>query len=279
MASVTALKLRFVLTPLRPRAFAPWRVYQAPVMSCAPARVARRSLRVAPSHPPGIHGVCVTAAPSPHCRTRGHDAGAVGSDQQGNSIRPEPRRGGQNYGNKIMNEVIRGYWENAYLNDDFICVETWSGYRGGHRGDPKGKQNFVAPDASDEALGAAVLDALAHSRWVLGAPRDGFVDPPGLEYDMELYDYKQTAEQYIQWIKNLMERYSYKTKRALFKDLENCRIAVKGGVMKITPMRHTKLEQWEGLGPNDEGSIEIPADSTPVEIGSAVRLAFSRCVG
>jgi hypothetical protein len=37
------------------------------------------------------------------------------------------------------------------------------------------------------------------------------------------------------------------------------------------------LEQWEGLGPNDAGAVEIPADSTPAEIGAALRLAFTRC--
>src|SRR6266481_6670875 len=123
-----------------------------------------------------------------------------------------------------MNDVIRGTWVNACFNGDFICVETNSGYRGGMHVDPKGAQHLLTPDASDESLGVAVLDALARSRWVLGAPRDGSTYAPDVEFDSDLYDYKQTAERYASWIKALMERYGYKTKRALFKHMMYCYI-------------------------------------------------------
>lgn len=176
-----------------------------------------------------------------------------------------------------MSEVTRGRWANAYRKGDFLFIETWSGYRGGDRRDHRGKQNFLAPDAVDAVAGEAVLDALAHSRWVLPVRDNDGTDPEGVEFDLDLYDYKQSAERYEIWIKTLMERYGYKTKRALFKDLENCQISVKDGVMKIVPLQHTKLEQWEGLGPNDAGAVEISADSSPTEIGAALRLAFTRC--
>lgn len=176
-----------------------------------------------------------------------------------------------------MSEVTRGRWANAYRNGDFLLIETWSGYRGVDSRDHKGTQNFLAPDAVDAAAGEAVLDALAHSRWVLPVRKNDSIYPAGVEFDLDLYDYKLNAERYAAWTKALMDRYGYKTKRALFKDMENCDIAVKNGVMKIRPLRHTKLEQWEGLGPNDAGAVEIPADSTPAEIGAALRLAFTRC--
>lgn len=176
-----------------------------------------------------------------------------------------------------MSEVTRGRWANAYRNGDFLSIETWSGYRGMDRRDHKGKQNFLVPDAVDAVAGEAVLDALAHSRWVLGVPREGSTYPAGVEFDSDLYDYKLNIEQYTAWTKALMDRYGYKTKRALFKDMENCHIAVKDGIMKIVPLRHTKLEQWEGLGPNDAGAVEISADGSPAEIGAALRLAFARC--
>lgn len=178
-----------------------------------------------------------------------------------------------------MNEIIRGNWAEAICNGDFVCVETWAGYRGAHRRDPKGRQNFVTPDASDEDLGVAVLDALAHSRFVLGVPRADVWTHPEVEFDSDLYDYKKSAESYQTWIKSLMERFGFKTKRALFKDMESCAIESIGGVIKIVPKRHVKLEAWEGLGPNNAGAIEIPANSSPTEIGAALRLAFSRCTG
>jgi hypothetical protein len=65
-----------------------------------------------------------------------------------------------------MNDVVRGRWAGAFDNADFLCVETYSGYRGGVR-DHKGKQHLLGPDVSDEILGAALLDAMAHSRFYL----------------------------------------------------------------------------------------------------------------
>lgn len=177
-----------------------------------------------------------------------------------------------------MNEVVRGWWAIAYANTDFVCVETCSGYRGAVT-DSKGKQLLMKPDAGNEELGLAVMDAFSKSRWVLGIPREGSVYPPGLEFDADLYDYKKNIERYAQWVKALMTRYNYKTKRALFKDLQNCGIESKNGLIKITPMRRSGAEGWEGLGKGTEGIVEIPATSTPTEIGTALRLAFSRCTG
>ena len=51
---VAALKLRLVAAPLRAQPFAPWRVYQTPVMSCAPSPCACGMAR-APSHTLSSH--------------------------------------------------------------------------------------------------------------------------------------------------------------------------------------------------------------------------------
>lgn len=176
-----------------------------------------------------------------------------------------------------MSEIIRGHWAQAICNDDFICVETYSGYRGGHSRDPKGKQNFLTPSSSDELLGAAVLDAIVHSRFVLGAPREGSVYPPDVEFDMELYDYKLSAERHTAWTKDLMTRFDYKTKRSLFQKMRNCFIESKSGSITIKPSCHQKLEQWGRESADEFEDVVVSADSTPAEIGSALRLAFSRC--
>lgn len=177
----------------------------------------------------------------------------------------------------MMNEVVRGWWGSALCNAEFICIETYSGYRSSDSRDYRGKQIFLMTDVSDEVLGLAVMEVLANSRWVLGVPREGSVYPVGVEFDADLYDYKQGIERYVQWVKTLMTRYGYKTKRALFKDLQNCGIESKNGLIKITPMRREGAEGWEGLGKGMEGVVEIPATSTPAEIGAALRLAFNRC--
>jgi hypothetical protein len=176
-----------------------------------------------------------------------------------------------------MNEVIRGYWAVALFNNDFIFVETYSGYRGGTDADPKGKAIFLAPDVNDETLGVAVLDAMTHSRFVLYAPREGSTYPPEIEFDTEIGVYKLSAERYLQWVKDVMARYRYKTRRKLFQDMKNCSIERKSGVITIMPSEHQKLEQWGRDTVDQFENVVIPDNSTAAEIGAALRLAFSRC--
>ncbi len=178
-----------------------------------------------------------------------------------------------------MNEVIRGAWASVIWNGDFICAETLSGYRSGTNVDPKGRQNFVPLDATDEELGLAALDAMAYSRFVLGVPRTDVWIHPEVEYDMDLYDHKQVAERYATWVKTLMRRFNYKTRRALFKDMKTCQIARENGLICIRPSHHEKLESWGRKKDDGIEDVIVPADSSPAQLGAALRLAFSRCTG
>lgn len=100
-----------------------------------------------------------------------------------------------------MNDVSRGTWASAVTNGDFICVETYSGYRGGSHRDPMGRQYLLRPEDDDQSLGEALIGALSCSRFVLAEPRAGSVYPPALEFDADLYDYKRGVERYVIWTK------------------------------------------------------------------------------
>lgn len=116
-----------------------------------------------------------------------------------------------------MSDVVKSAWANAKINKEFICVKTYSGY-GSTQADPKGVEHFLSPDVADEELGLAVLDALAHSRFVLPRPRQDVWINPEATFDMELYDLDLHMQRYDQWVNSTLKRYGYKTKRALFKD-------------------------------------------------------------
>jgi hypothetical protein len=178
-----------------------------------------------------------------------------------------------------MNEVKKPSSASAYSNHEFVCIETMSGYHGGTHGDPKGAAHYLDSQASDEALGSAVLDAMSRSRFVLSSPRVGSVYPPELEFDAELYDPARVAERYDVWTNSLMQRYGYKTKQALFKNMHSCSIEAQGGRMTIRPSHHQSLEGWGRTKGDGIEDVVIPADSTPTEIGAALRLAFTRCTG
>lgn len=176
-----------------------------------------------------------------------------------------------------MNDIVKTAWASVKMNSDFICVETYSGYRSNQQ-DPLGVQHLGTPDVSDKKLGEMVVDALAHSRFVLAAPRTDVWIHPEATFDMEFYDYNRTAERYAEWVKNLMAHYGYKTKRALFKGMKNCNISSSNGAITISPTRHERLEAWGGTGRGGSDKVILSIDSTPEEIGAGLRLALSRCI-
>ncbi|WP_439851026.1 contact-dependent growth inhibition system immunity protein [Pseudomonas syringae] len=175
-----------------------------------------------------------------------------------------------------MNDVVKTAWADAGVNNDFIYVRTYSGYRSS-RADPLGVEHHTRPEISDQELGVVVLDALAHSRFVLPEPRKDVWIHPEATFDMELYDYNLTNQRYDQWVGSTLERYGYRTKRALFKDMKKCSIESKSGQITIRPSHHEKLEAWSGKGLSENDYVIIPGGSSPSDVGAALRLAFSRC--
>ena len=175
-----------------------------------------------------------------------------------------------------MSDVVKINWAAAQINKDFISVETYSGYRS-TQADPKGVEHFLSPDVDDNELGLAVLDALAHSRFVLPEPRKDVWIHPEATFDMELYDLDLHLQRYDQWVASILKRYGYKTKRALFKDMKKCSIEKQNDLITISPSHHDKLEGWSGDGFTKTDNEVIPANSSPAEVGAALRLVFSRC--
>lgn len=164
----------------------------------------------------------------------------------------------------MMTDANREYWASAKENGDFLCIETYSGLgRAGY--DPEGAHHFLAPDASAEAVGVALLDALNRSRQLTLK-----------EYGV-FFDFEKSKQQYASWVSALMARYGYKTRRALFKNMKDCFVELKNGKLTIQPSHHEKIEAWSGDGITEDDYVVIPADSTAAEIGAALRLAFSRC--
>ena len=164
----------------------------------------------------------------------------------------------------MMDEAKKAKWTSTYYNGDFYLIETWSGYRRSSR-DLIGKQHILKPQATTVELGTALLDALAHSRFL------------SLDEIDDFFDYEKRRESYAIWIQSLMEQHNYKSKSALFKNMANCGVQVVDGVMEIMPMRHEKLEGWGREKDDGIENVFIPAYSSPTVVGDALLLAFSRC--
>ena len=149
-------------------------------------------------------------------------------------------------------------------NQDFIIVVTYSGYRRTTR-DPEGVQTILPLDVSDEELGQVTLLALAKSR---------IIDVSELG---PLINRDNVKKRYDAWVADLMAKYNYKTKRALFKNMMQCSVEIRDGCLTISPFCHEKLEAWSGKGLTEDDDVILPVNSTTEEIGAGVRLAFSRC--
>ena len=156
-------------------------------------------------------------------------------------------------------------WSSAYCNNDyFMGIHTCSGFRTSAY-DPNGKQHFLNIDDSDETLGLALLDSLAHSRFL------------SLEEVSLFFDYKLVAQRYSQWVTMLINGFNYPNKKALFKHMKWCNIEMQNHLIKIKPLHHQKLEGWgreKGDGTED---VFIEATRPASEIGVALREAFTRC--
>ena len=131
--------------------------------------------------------------------------------------------------------------------------------------DLKHGTTLLQPDCPDSELGGAVLKALAAFRIVSKEEGDA------------LYKLSDDEDWYGQWIEERMARFGYKRKGQLFKRLYSCTIRNTQDEFIISPSNHDQLEGWSGLG--DSEDVHIPVDSTPEEIGAALRLGFSRCWG
>ncbi|HQS84959.1 MAG TPA: contact-dependent growth inhibition system immunity protein [Alphaproteobacteria bacterium] len=162
-----------------------------------------------------------------------------------------------------MNNII---WKKRAMsknNGDFISIESYSGHINPNMADPSAPEYLLEVDSSDEIIGKNIIEALKNSR------------PLSLEEHRNTA--KNLAESYKTWIQKMMEKYGYKTKRALFKSMKSCSILYQDDFLTIKPSKHVTLEGWSGDGFNEEDYVKIPEESSFSEIGAALRLAFTRC--
>lgn len=164
-----------------------------------------------------------------------------------------------------MNDVKKRECVGVYVNEAFICIETCSGYRS-FRTDPAGRQFLFSPAAPDDELGSAILEALACSRFVLP------------EQAPELFDYRLVMQRYAEWVAKLQSTFGFKTKRALFKNMNHCSIESEDDALRIIPTAHEKIESWSSSGITANDHVVIRRRSSPDELGAGLRLALRRCL-
>jgi CDI immunity protein len=153
-------------------------------------------------------------------------------------------------------------WADINRTDRFISVEPKSGYRMVQSEDDS-HVIYLAPDAADEALGRALLEALDLSR---------FIWPPD---EPEFFKWQRYERCYQNWQTDFMRRYGYKTKRDAYKNMDWCRADRSGGKISIRPRKRDKPEYFRNLP--ESRTVVIPETRDAATAGAALRLALDRC--
>ena len=170
-----------------------------------------------------------------------------------------------NHSNLSNDEYFKFVWKQHIRikqTDKFYGFKAYSGYALQFE-DPEADEILLDLEVSDEMLGQTVLDTLKQSRYL--SRNDAWI----LQ--------QEAQKKYQEWVQNMMKRYGYKGKRALFKNMKSCGVNLKNNLITIKPSKHDRLEGWSGDGFTEEDYVKIAADSPPAEIGVALRLAFTRC--
>ena len=74
-----------------------------------------------------------------------------------------------------------------------------------------------------------------------------------------------------------MKHYGYKTKRAMYRNMDTCSVAIVGDQIEIQPTNQESLDEY-AVG-KDEGPfpLYVPATASDAELGAALREGFKRC--
>jgi len=153
-------------------------------------------------------------------------------------------------------------WADIHRTERFISIQPKSGYR---RALPEDELYviYLPPDAGDDVLGRAVLEALDRSRFIWPA------DEP------EFFEWQRFTQCSRNWQEDFMKRYGYKTKRDGYGNMDWCRAERSEAKISIRPHKRDKPEYFRDL-PADR-TITIPETRNAAAAGAAVRVALDRC--
>ncbi len=151
----------------------------------------------------------------------------------------------------------------AFMNKDFIRVIACSGYRMKIE-DPQATEFFLSLTVTDKELGETVLKSLEESR----------ILTPEESYEISSI----TEKDYPLWVERTMKRFGYKTKGAMFRRMLSCSMNLQNETQILfKPSYQCSIDGWSGDFMKESDRILIPLNSSPEEIGAALRLTFTRC--
>jgi len=114
-------------------------------------------------------------------------------------------------------------------------------------------------------LGRSIVDALVASRFL------------SLEEVSSFFDSSTKKKNYEDWVALLLDRYGYKSRTALFKNMKYCYVYKINGVIMIIPSSHDKLEEWGSKGIKSTDDEAVDENSSHFELGAALKRCLEKC--
>jgi hypothetical protein len=150
-----------------------------------------------------------------------------------------------------------------FRTEKFVAVEPRSGNMRVLRED-EGYVIYLPPQPDDEALGRALLEALDRSRFIRSAANE-----------RRFFEEDRIKQSEQKWHDEVMGRYGYKSKRALYKSMNWVRARRMEGVISFTPHDRRTPGTWRWLPPDK--TIVIPETRDAVVAGTALRRGLDQC--
>jgi hypothetical protein len=150
-----------------------------------------------------------------------------------------------------------------YLNENFYLIQTMSQGMLGYA-EPSASPFFLSTEIDDDTLGATLRMALSASKKV-SVPefqemfKSGVIQKVAKEREVET-----------------MKRYGYKTKRAMYKNMNKCSVDVVDEQIKIQPTHRKSLDSYTATQSGPE-PLYLSTSSSDQELGAALREGFKRC--
>lgn len=153
---------------------------------------------------------------------------------------------------------------NVCLNELFFEIVTMSQGMLQY-GEPSAPLHYLPADTNDTTLGVTLRIALSASKRV------------GVEEFQKIFHSGIVQERGKAREAEAMQKYGYKTKRALYKNMMCCWVSVFDGKIEIKLTHHKALDAYSGIS-NDGPEIQhLPVTCSDAELGAALREGFKRC--
>ncbi|MEY4077282.1 MAG: hypothetical protein RIQ69_1652 [Pseudomonadota bacterium] len=151
----------------------------------------------------------------------------------------------------------------VFFNEDFFWIHTQAvGMI--NVGDPLVEPEYLAPDVDDAMLGATLRQCLQKSR---------HIEMSEFQKMFKAGVFNQLDEERNQ---AAMQKYGYKTKRALYKNMLCCWISMFDGKVKIAPSHQKSVESYTATKDGPE-PFTLHGPISDAELGAALREGFKRC--